>query len=144
MKEEFQMANISKLSINIQTASASGASTDGDVYIGLCGREFYLDTSANDFQSGSSRTYILGQGANVREAANNDPRSPQIREEDIDRFPVYVRFVGENRGDNWRLGGASITINDRSFPSYQLVPAFGGVWMGTRATGIFFIPKHVD
>ncbi len=138
------MAAITTLSINIQTGTDSGADTDGDVYVGLGGREFYLDTSADDFERGSSRTYVLGQDSNVLEKAFNDPRKPQLREEDLDLFPVYIRFVGRARGDNWRLKGGSITINNILFPRYQIPPAFEGIWMGTRASSVFFIPKHID
>ncbi len=138
------MAAITTLSINIQTGTDSGADTDGDVYVGLGGREFYLDTSADDFERGSSRTYILGDGSNIKEAALNDPRKPQLFDENLDLFPVYIRFDGRSRSDNWRLKGAGIIINDGTFPRYQLPPAFSGVWMGTRATSIFFIPKHSD
>jgi len=73
------MASIKKISININTASDSGAGTDGDVYIGFCGREFFCDTTADDFERGSSRTYVFGEGSTVLNASLNDPRSPNFR-----------------------------------------------------------------
>lgn len=138
------MAAISTLSINIQTGTDSGADTDGDVYVGLGGREFYLDTSADDFERGSSRTYILGDGSNVLEKAFNDPRKPQLFDENLQFFPVYIRFVGRTRGDNWRLKGGSITLNGSTFPRYQIPPAFEGIWLGIRAGLVFYIPEHLD
>src|SRR3954469_4107763 len=86
------MANITTIQFALQTADVAGAGTDGDVYLGFCGREFSVDTSADDFERDSSRTYPFGEGANVQHAGQNDPRLPQLRTENIDRFPVYVRF----------------------------------------------------
>ncbi len=139
------MASIKKISININTASDSGAGTDGDVYIGFCGREFFCDTTADDFERGSSRTYVFGEGSTVLNASLNDPRSPQLQDSDIDQYPVYVRFVGGSRSDNWKLQRVVVTYNDQLLPMYELLLARGaGIWMGTRTTGIVFLKKHVD
>lgn len=137
------MAAITKISINITTSSDSNSGTDGDVYVGFCGREFYLDTSADDFERGSSRSYVCGDGANILSKPLNDPRSPPLQDTDIDRFPVYVRFVGKSRNDNWKVQRVNVSYNDQLFPQYELLLR-DGIWMGTHATSVVFIKKHTD
>jgi hypothetical protein len=105
------MANITRIDVRLATSNRSGAGTDGDVYIGVAGREFNLDTAADDFEGGSDRTYILGEGANVRNASRNDPRSPQLDTANVDRFPVYLRFEPRGEGPNWNLERLDITVN---------------------------------
>jgi hypothetical protein len=138
------VTNINSIIVLLNTGDQSGAGTDGDVYLGICGREFYLDTSADDFERNSSRQYVLGQGANTLNAAKNDPRNPRILVEDVDQFPVYIRFNPQSRGDNWNLIRVAVTVNDSAFPQYEaLLERQGGIWLGTRS-GLFFYPhKHV-
>jgi hypothetical protein len=136
------MPNITSLELNLQTARVDGAGTDGDVYLGFCGREFYVDSEDedfDDFESGDIRTYIFGDGANVIQPDLNDPREPQLLSENIDRFPVYIRFEPEDRDDNWRLQRAVVTFNGNLFPMWdtaELIRGAGGIWIGTRA-GLF-------
>ena len=54
------MPQITSIHLTLITGNASGAGTDGDVYLGICGREFFVDTTANDFERGASREYIFG------------------------------------------------------------------------------------
>ena len=84
------MANLMRIDVTIQTGDRAGAGTDGSVYLGIAGREFHCDSTANDFERGSSRTYTFGDGANVRNGNRNDPRTPQLTREAVDRFPVYI------------------------------------------------------
>lgn len=140
---------ILSLQLQLQTANVSGAGTDGDVYVGFCGREFYVDSSANDFEQGSSRTYTFGDGANVLHAGDNDPRKPQLRSHNIDRFPVYIRFQGKARDDRWKLLRAEVSFNGNFFPRWDtgdLIPfgRNGGIWLGTRAGLVVHIPRHSD
>jgi hypothetical protein len=132
------MTKINTIRVDIQTGNASGASSDGDVYLGLGGREFFLDTSADDFQSGSSRGYVLGSGSNVLNAAVNDPRKENLQVEAVDSLPVYIRFQPQNRDDNWQLQRAVVTLNDRLFPMWDSASIVAndparGVVLGVRA-----------
>ncbi len=137
------MAGITRIEIVLATASDSGAGTDGDVYAGFCGREFYLDSSADDFERGRSKTYILGMGSNILSSDRNDPRKPQLEEADIHSYPVFIRFVGRSRGDDWKLQRASISINEQIFPCYEFIKR-DGIWMGTRAANTVFLSRHLD
>jgi hypothetical protein len=77
------MASVSGILCQIVTGNVDAAGTDGRVYLGLGGREFRLDSTADDFEKGSWREYILGAvpadldlpppRAPVRNADRNDP-----------------------------------------------------------------------
>ncbi len=139
------MTNINTISVLVNTGNKSGAGTDGDVYLGICGREFYLDTSADDFERNSSREYVLGQGSNTLNAGNNDPRKPRILVEEIDQFPLYIRFSPKSRDDNWNLVRIGIVINEGAFPQYEaLLETQGGIWMGVRSSLFLYPRKHID
>ena len=92
------MPAITRMDVRIVTGNRAGAGTDGEVYAGICGREFYLDSAVDDFEQGSDRTYTLGLGANINYAGYNHPRSPQLDTVDLDDFPKYIRF--EPTGSN--------------------------------------------
>jgi hypothetical protein len=143
------MADISSIQFVLQTANANGAGTDGDIYLGFCGREFYVDSTADDFERGSSRTYTFGADANVLFAGDNDPRRPQLRSENANRFPVYVRFQPRSRTDNWKLLRAEVSVNDQFFPRWDtgdVIPfgRNGGIVMGIHAGLTVEIPRHLD
>jgi hypothetical protein len=59
------MTTIRKISVRVVTSNIENAGTDGDVYLCICGREFYLDSGANDFEHGSSHARILGVGSRL-------------------------------------------------------------------------------
>jgi len=105
------MPLIERIDVRLVTSTQNGAGTDGDVYVGVCGREFYLDTDADDFERASDRTYTFGTGANVNFAGSNDPHSPyQLFTENLERFPVYIRFEPESRNDNWQVELVEVTV----------------------------------
>lgn len=143
------MPRVDTIRINIQTGNLSGAGTDGDVYVGVCGREFSLDTTRDDFERGSSREYVLGAGANVNNASVNDPRKQILLVENVDSAPVYIRFQPRNRSDNWQLQRADVRFNDAFFPVWDSVAIVvnkpdEGIWLGTRSGLVVHLPRHSD
>ena len=117
------MAKITRIDVRVKTGSQSEAGTDGDVYIGIGGREFGLDSAADDFERGSDRTYILGEGSNV--TAGGSPSFPyQLLTENLDRFPVYMRFSPKDRNDFWNLESVTATVNPG--PAQVQFQALGG------------------
>src|SRR5512133_3078802 len=102
------MPQIESIQVNIETGDESGAGTDGSIYVGVGGRECHLDTSADDFERGSSRLYGLGIGSDVVNPAVNDPRKQFMHTEDVESFPIYVRFEPNDSGDNWNLWRAEL------------------------------------
>jgi hypothetical protein len=143
------MAQINTIRLHLQTGDLSGAGTDGDVYLGVCGREFSIDTTRDDFERGSAREYVLGAGSNVNNASVNDPRAQQLFVENVDHFPVYIRFQPQNRGDNWQLQRAEVRFNDDFFPVWDTAsfvhndPA-KGIWLGVRSGLVVHLPRHSD
>ena len=129
------MAAITRIDVRLITGNRSGAGTDGDIYIRIGGREFYLDSAIDDFEQGSDRTYTFGVGANVNFAATNDPRSPyQLLTERLDRFPVNLRFAPQNRDDNWNLESVTVTVNPGPGQvQYQALGGSDNLWLGIHS-----------
>ncbi|RZS43249.1 hypothetical protein EV193_102228 [Herbihabitans rhizosphaerae] len=139
------MTDITSIELNLETGELDDAGTDGDVYLGICGREFFADTSGDDYEKGSSNKYVFGSGANVNNADINDPREQRLQVEYADLFPVYLRFEPQNRDDRWRLQRAVVTFNGNLFPMYdtnETIPLSIGIWMGTHPGQFVFIRKH--
>lgn len=129
------MAAINKIDVTITTADVADAGTDGNVYLGICGREFNLDTSANDFERHSTRTYVLGTGSNVLNKAKNDPTNPQLDSADIDDLPKYIRIEG---GSSWDLISVCVQVDDGT--SYGInFPK--GIWLGTSSGKVVHLKK---
>jgi hypothetical protein len=111
------MTQITGVLCQMITSKSSGAGADGDVFLGLCGREFVLDSKYDDFESGSWKEYILGAGPPadpnsppppipnipVLNPELNDPRSSgfPLDSVNLNRSPVYIRFEPKGSDDNW-------------------------------------------
>lgn len=105
------MADIERIDVRVVTGDGSGAGTDGRVYAGIAGREFRIDSDSDDFERGSDRTYVLGEGPSIRHEDRNDPRNPRLVTTDLDLFPVYLRFEPQGDNANWDLERVDITVN---------------------------------
>lgn len=131
------MPKINSIELHLDTGDLSGSGTDGDVYLGLCGREFSIDTNRDDFERGSGRTYILGENADIRNADVNDPRKHELLTENMARFPLYIRFQPQTRGDNWLLQRADVRFNDSLHIDWDTSPFIPlgseGIWLGVRS-----------
>lgn len=146
------MPLITRIELQLQTGEQSGAGTDGDVYLGLCGREFYIDSSKDDFEKGTSRTYIFGDensDRNVEHADFNDPTTHYLRTENLEKFPVYIRFhpLGSNpRADRWQLERADVYLNGSEvyeWSTFGIVRGLG-IWLGTHAGLVVHLARHID
>ena len=108
------MVTIQKIVFKIRTADIEDAGTDGEVYVGFCGREFHIGTSYEDFERGEERSYSTGTSAEAGEvnvsnpALNNPGALPPLDSEDIGIYPVYVRFEPVGRDDHWSLQYISV------------------------------------
>jgi hypothetical protein len=107
---------IGKIRFRIRTADTSDAGTDGEIYVGICGREFHIDSQHDDFERASERTYSSDSTAvpgevNVNNPTFNNPSAdPPLFTEDLDLYPVYVRFEPRNKDDHWTLQYISVTV----------------------------------
>jgi hypothetical protein len=141
------MTEIASIQVNLQTGDKAGASSDGDAYLGFAAREFFLQTKQDDLERGSSIAYVFGDGANVLNAETNDPRTTHVQVEDVNNFPVYIRFYPESRDDRWLLQRAIVGVNDNQFPMWDtgaVVSIREGIWMGIRSTLFLHFPMHSD
>jgi len=133
--EKREMAAITRIELRLVTGNRTDAGTDGDIFLGLAGREYNVDSQGdvNDFERNSDRKYIFGDGATVLRPAENDPRSPwQTDSVDIGRSPRYIRFEPGAGGD-WNLERVDLTV---IFPggSFNTSRLGGGahLWLGER------------
>lgn len=136
------MANITGILAQIITGDIDDAGTDGRVYLGLGGREFRLDSSKDDYERGSWREYILGEGPiepnlpppqiRVEWPDFNDPRKGwELDSVNLMKSPVYVRFEPEGDSPNWNLRFAAALVYTGSFHAAFTVPeAFDNLWLG--------------
>ena len=77
----------------------------------------------------------------------NDPRKQSLQLEDVDSFPVYVRFEGNDDGDNWNLARAEMSFNETFFPRWEtqtFIPETDGIWLGQRSGNVVHLRKHLD
>lgn len=140
------MAQIERIRVGILTASTSDAGTDGDVYLGLGGREFYLDTSRDDFERGRLTYLSLGdQGlaSASTETKLNDPRTLRpVATAHLGLFPAYLRYHPTG-GDDWKLNLAYIEVYARNDAGEFLLTDFysTGIPYESESSGIWLGPK---
>ncbi|MCA1576991.1 MAG: hypothetical protein LC794_06460 [Acidobacteria bacterium] len=129
------MTAITRIDVRLKTGNRSGAGTDGDIYLGIGGREFSLDSAVDDFQQNADRTYTFGAGSNVSFAAANNPSSPyELLTENLDRFPAYIRFAPKSRDDNWNIESVIATVNPGPGQlQYQALGGSNNLWLGVHS-----------
>jgi hypothetical protein len=142
------MSTINKIKVNVITSNIENAGTDGDIFFAIAGREFKLDSSANDFQQNSNRTYILGKktagenGTAVLRPSENDPHTPFVLDtDDLDRFPVWIRFEPLNSSD-WNVDSVLATVNPgQNEVRYHVLDGTGNLWLGQNSGKYCFLKK---
>lgn len=75
------MPQITKIEFHLETSGLSGAGTDGDVYLGICGREFSIDSTKDDFERNSGRTYVLGDEADTQRRIQRPEEATAVHRE---------------------------------------------------------------
>lgn len=129
--------DIKSFTVTIKTGDTEGAGTDGHVYLGICGREFFLDSPANDFERGSTFTFKLGVGANILNKSLNDPAKPQLKSENLDKYPVYIRFEPLDERSDWNITYVNVEIAGTGFGIVYRT----GLWLGQKAGKICFLKQ---
>ena len=149
----FNLANITGILCQILTSNVSGAGTDGNVYLGIGGREFRLDSSADDYEKNSFREYILGRAplepnlpapqVRVNNKENNDPRNGyQLDTSNLNKFPVYIRFEPVNSDDNWNLRFTAVLVYTGASQfntAYTVSEEFENLWLGKSFGKIVYL-----
>jgi hypothetical protein len=125
----------------VKTGNRSGAGTDAWIYLGIGGREFSVDSAADDFQMGTNRDYIFGDNSNVNCAQYNDPREPELDTADIDRFPVYVRLEPHGNSPAWNVEDLQVTVSPGSATYRALWGAEKNLWLGQSYGKCVYLKK---
>lgn len=127
------MATITRMELRIRTADVMDAGTDGDVFLGLGGREFFVDSGADDFGRGSDRAYIFGEGANVLRPDQNDPRSPlPIDSQDLGNYPIYLRLAAGD-GMDWNIGFVNLLVTwPLAAATFRRLEGNDNIWLGWK------------
>ena len=145
------MTAITRIDAQIHTATDALAGTDGDVYIGIGGREFNADSSDNDFEPGSNPIYTFGDGHNVLFPDTNDPRNPQLDTADVNKFPVYVRFEPPPAPDplppaflqDWHLASVTVTVNPGpSQVQFSRLIGAPALWLGQTMGKVCYLKSQ--
>jgi hypothetical protein len=134
------MAFLNKIKVTITTGRDAGAGTDASVYLGLAGREFRCDTSADDFERGSTRDYIFGDDANIQRPHDNDPRKPPLDIADVNLFPAYIRF-SQAGGSSWLLADAKVYVENETAPRFETPISNNPIWLGDASGCIYYFRK---
>lgn len=128
---------VKQVAAMIETGEGPGSGTDGEVYLGLGGREFACAIKGyDDFEEGDSATYVFGEEANVENPELNDPRHMRsVSMSDVQRFPVYLRFQPRSGRDNWHLSGITVKVYGTSGAvlEYSALPQGEYLWLGYRS-----------
>src|SRR5262245_46546824 len=149
------MAKITGILCQVVTGNFSGAGTDGSVYLGLGGREFRMDSSADDYERGSLREYVMGAGpvepnlpppqVRVLNREMNDPRVGfPLDTINLARSPVYIRFEPEGSSDNWNLSfAAALVFTAQGFAAAFTPPVdFDNLWMGQAMGKVLYLTEE--
>ena len=140
-------AYVKQIRVEITTGEDRGAGTDGNIYLGICGREFRCDTTADDFEKGSTRTYIFGTLSttyptvfpNITSETYNHTSRPQLLVDEADLFPAYIRLSqGSSR---WLLAGVKVYIDDEVEPHFVDAMGNNPLWMGDDCGCIYYLRK---
>jgi hypothetical protein len=150
------MAKITGILCQMITGHVEDAGTDGDIYLGLGGREFHLDSTADDFERSSYREYIMGAPpippsttppprVQVLNQDKNDPRKGYpLDTNNLSRTPVYIRFEPQpSAPDHWNLNFAAVLVYDTKFViGYTPPPFFDNLWFGHQSGNILYLTNE--
>lgn len=144
------MAKVERIDVTLKTGNVAEAQSNGQVYLFIGGREFNLKQPPphDDRKQGAEDTYHLGKNGNVENPKQNDPTALlPLTTEDVDKFPVWLRFEPEDRTDHWNLEKAGVRVTgrgefgDAEMRTYRILDqANDNVWLG-RQSGLYIYLK---
>ena len=113
------MTHLGKITVDVKTANVSGAGTNGRVYLEIGRREFRLNMAGNQFEPGSTDTFVIGHDANINSPNHSndlplgaDMNAPEIQFSAVENSPVYIRFEPENINDKWNVERVRLTAQE--------------------------------
>jgi hypothetical protein len=152
------MAQVTGILCQVITGNVDGAGTDGRVYLGLGGREFRMDSRADDYERGSWREYIMGLGPvepdlpapqiRVLNGPRNDPREGlPIDRVNLSKTPVYIRFEPAGESPNWNLSTAVVLVYAPLFAVAYAPPDYANfrrmdLWLGDKYGKVLYLSEY--
>jgi hypothetical protein len=134
------MVEINRINVIVKTGNVNGAGTNGNVYLGIGGREFKLNKPGNQFEENALDTFVIGVGSNIENAddvnslpsPNGNMNAPNIEDPDIEFNPKYIRFDPNSDDDNWNVENVQVEVVDigRTYRG----PRDGNIWLGSRSS----------
>jgi hypothetical protein len=115
-----------------------------------------MDSTADDYERGSFREYIMGLGPvepnlpppqiRVRNGAENDPRRGlPIDTANLSKSPVYIRFEPAGSGPNWNLKFAAALVFAPQFVvAFLPPPDLDNLWLGDPYGKILFLTETIS
>jgi hypothetical protein len=154
------MSHIRQIVVKIETSDIPDAGTNGEVYLGVGGREFRVDKPGNQFSRGNvaaqADVFIFGTeggtNANVENPDINDPQATRMETSSGEayNFPVYIRLDPKNDQDNdWSIQSVNVDINAAAaggqnanyrFPDNTIQN--GPVWLGRKSGLTLLLEKQ--
>jgi hypothetical protein len=108
------MSKVETIYIRFKTADIIGAGTDLEVYVGISGREFHIESQRDfdDFERGDDRTYIIGDKPStlpkkLEYIGAGDWSHYPIKTETLHFYPIYIRvesdirWGGQTKPESW-------------------------------------------
>jgi hypothetical protein len=154
------MAQVTGILCQVITGNVDGAGTDGRVYLGLGAREFRMDSSADDYERGSWREYLIGhppvepdpnnipgQQIRVLNGPRNDPRDVgfPIDRLNLSKTPVYIRFEPSGSSPDWNLAFVAVLVYAPQFAMAYAPPDpnnFHSLWLGDNYGKVLYLPEY--
>lgn len=146
------MSAITRILLKIKTANTEGAGTDGNVYLGIGGREFKIDTSINDFEKNVSQDIVMGDihvnppALPVNNPGGNDPRTGYVIDSsDISQSPIYIRFEPKSNEDNWHIESLFVQVTGTEGYILSATPGVGfdNLWLGHKFGKIIYCTRRI-
>jgi hypothetical protein len=137
---------VRKIIVELHTDSDEGASTKGQVFLGLGGREFRLDIKGHDdFDQNEEAIYELGEGSNVLNSARNDPRTGMpVTIEAVTTFPAYIRLAPRKDSDDWKLALVKVVAigGDHEVRFAALDATNEDLWLGPQSGNCLYLRRR--
>lgn len=127
---------VERIRVTLVTGDVPDAATNGEVYLTTGAREFNIKRpDIDDRQRGARDVYRLGAGANIDNAARNNPTGLPTWM----LGPIGLRFEPQTTTpapDTWNLASAKVEVlrDDGVTDVWDLDPSLEGLWLGRQTT----------
>jgi hypothetical protein len=141
---------INQIKVTLETGNREGAGSKGDVFLQMGPREFNLrlPTGLEERDQGVKNEYTLGEGATIVNKDHNDPRKDFVLTiDELDGFPVCLRFKGQTDDDTWNVEAVAVTASTKrtdTSPRREARWSRGtdhtnNVWLGNKFGNVWYL-----